>query len=109
MSLGNLPPYIHGMRVVSTDMNEVWAFEVDIEYSGGLVLDIETRLEVGELEHQKSLDDANSESGSVGVVTSDLLEGCEDFKNQLTLSERRDVSPELKEEGESKFGKLESC
>lgn len=105
---GNLPPYIHCMRVLSTDMNEVWAFEVDIEYSGGAVLDIETRVEVRELEHQKRLDDENPESGSVGAVTSDLLEGFEYFGNQLKLSESTDVASDAKDEGESKLDGLKS-
>lgn len=85
IDLGSLPPYIHGMRVLPTDMNELWALEIDIEYSGGAVLDIETRLEVRELEYQKGLVDTNLESGSVGQVTSDLLE--EYLGKQLKLPE----------------------
>ncbi|XP_031247287.1 testis-expressed protein 2-like [Pistacia vera] len=80
IDIGNLPPHIHGMRVLPMDMHEVWAFEVDFEYSGGVVLDVETRLEVREL-------DANSESSSVRDVSSDLLEGFEYYGKQLNISE----------------------
>ncbi|GJV40299.1 testis-expressed sequence 2 protein [Tanacetum coccineum] len=67
---GNVPPYIHGMRVLPSDLKEVVVMEIDIEYYGGAVLDIETRLEVQELENTES-----SDSTSVNEVTSDLLEG----------------------------------
>lgn len=98
---GNLPPYVHGMRVLPTDMNEVWALEVDIEYAGGVVLDIETRLEVRELDVQKGIVDVNSEeASSVGDVASDLLEGFEYFGKQLNISEGQ----EHKDEGDPKPG-----
>lgn len=54
-SLGELPPYVHAMRVLPLDLNELWAFEVDFEYSGGILLHIETRLEVQEPELQKDI------------------------------------------------------
>lgn len=101
---GNLPPYIHGIRVLPMDMTEAWAFEIDIEYSGGLVLDIETRLEVHELDLQKGLVDSNLESSSVEEVTSDLLEGFEHYGKQLNLSEGTVNVTEHKDEGDPKLG-----
>ncbi|KAF9587193.1 hypothetical protein IFM89_039582 [Coptis chinensis] len=101
LDLGTIPPYIHSMRVLPTDMNEVWAMEVDIEYSGGAVVDIETRLEVREAEFEKvhtSLD-----SGSVNDVTSDLLEGFEHFGNQLKLPGEKVDETEKRDEGDVKF------
>lgn len=106
---GNIPPYIHGMRVLPMDMNEVWAFEVDIEYSGGAVLGIETRLEVRELDPEKSTVGPNSESNSVGDVSSELLEGFEYYGKQLNLAEGTIEEPEHKEEGDSIFGKYRTC
>ncbi|PON96811.1 hypothetical protein TorRG33x02_075150 [Trema orientale] len=106
---GNIPPYIHAMRVLPTEMNEVWAFEVDIEYSGGAVLGIETRLEVRELDPEKSLVDSNSEANSVGDVSSDLLEGFEYFGKQLNLTEGTIDALEHKEEGDPKLERLKSC
>ncbi|KAA8527964.1 hypothetical protein F0562_035167 [Nyssa sinensis] len=100
---GNLPPYIHGMRVLPSDMNELWALEVDIEYSGGVLLDIETRLEVRELGLQEGIVDTNSESSSVGEVTPDLLEGFEYFGKQLKLSEGTVEAIEQKDVGDSKL------
>ncbi|RZC75188.1 hypothetical protein C5167_050667 [Papaver somniferum] len=75
LDLGTLPPNIHGMRVLPMDMNEVWAIELDLEYSGGLVLDVETRLEVREPGFEKGIINKGLESDSVGRATSDLLEG----------------------------------
>lgn len=80
---GNLPPYIHGMRILPVDMHEVWALEVDVEYSGGMVIDVETRLEVRELDSQKGIVDSDTESSSVGEIPSDLLEGFEYFGRQI--------------------------
>ncbi|XP_076911286.1 uncharacterized protein LOC143569202 [Bidens hawaiensis] len=37
---GSIPPYIHGMRVLPSDLKEVVAMEIDVEYYGGVVLDI---------------------------------------------------------------------
>ncbi|KAG7944193.1 hypothetical protein I3843_15G087600 [Carya illinoinensis] len=97
IDLGNLPPYIHGVRIVPMDMNEVWAFEVDIEYSGGVVLDIETRLEVRELDFQKGIVDSDPGSSSVGEISSDLLEGFEYFRRQLNSTGGIADAPESKE------------
>lgn len=99
---GNLPPYIHGMRILPMDMNEVWALEVDIEYSGGMVLDIETRLEVRELDFQKGLVD--SEPGSSSEISSDLLEGIEYYGKQLSPAGGTVGVPEQKEEGDPNTG-----
>ena len=101
---GNLPPYIHSMRVLPMDMTEAWAFEIDIEYSGGAVLDIETRLEVHDLDLQQGLMDSNLESSSVEEVTSDLLEGFEHYGKQLNLSEGTVNETEHKDEGDPKLG-----
>ncbi|XP_050203515.1 uncharacterized protein LOC126653623 [Mercurialis annua] len=104
LALGSLPPYIHGIRVLPTDMNEVWAWEIDVEYRGGLVLDIETRLEVQNLE--KDMVDANSESSSVGDVSSELLEGIEYFGKELNISEGTADMQERRNEGNLKLDGL---
>ncbi|KAJ6867742.1 hypothetical protein NC652_038825 [Populus alba x Populus x berolinensis] len=106
LNLGNLPPYIHGIRVLPTHMNEVWAWEVDIEYCGGLVLDIETRLEVRDLDLQKGVVDTDVGSSSVRDASSDLLEGFEDLGKQLNFSEGTVDSQEWKDEGNPKSDKL---
>ncbi|EOY25589.1 Integral membrane protein conserved region (DUF2404), putative [Theobroma cacao] len=95
VDIGNLPPYIHAMRLLATDMNEVWAFEVDAEYSGGALLDVETRLEVQDQAFQKGIVDANSESNSVENMSSDLLEGFEHFGKHLNLPEEDEVDPKV--------------
>ncbi|KAF8389532.1 hypothetical protein HHK36_024047 [Tetracentron sinense] len=102
---GNLPPYIHSMRVLPMDMNEVWAMELDIEYSGGAILDIETRLEVREPDFQKGIVNTSLESSSVEEATSELLEGFEYFGNQLKLSEKTVDEIKKKDEGVNTLGK----
>lgn len=104
---GNLPPYIHGMRVLPSDMKEVIALEIDVEYCGGLMLNIETRLEVRELDFPESAD-TNLDSSSVENVASDLLEGFEYFGNQLKLSEGMVDGIEQTGEENAKLDKLKS-
>ncbi|KAJ6845991.1 uncharacterized protein M6B38_278110 [Iris pallida] len=93
LDLGNLPPIIHKIRVLPVDLNEAWTVEVDIEYSGGLVLDVETRIEICEPELEKDFMGTSYAPSSVGEVTSDLLEGIEYYENQL----RSSSSPSLME------------
>ncbi|KAM7265083.1 hypothetical protein ACFE04_002766 [Oxalis oulophora] len=102
INLGTLPPYIHGMRVLPADMNEVWALEADVEYSGGVILDILTRLEVRELGKQEDIVNQNSESTPVGDVHSDLLEGIEYYGKQLNIKQEDADPKERKIEGDSK-------
>ncbi|KAK8485229.1 hypothetical protein V6N11_021398 [Hibiscus sabdariffa] len=82
IDIGNRPPYIHAMRLHGKDMNEVSAFEVDAEYSGGALIDVETRIEVRDQDFQKGIVDTNSESN----LSSDLLEGFEHFGKHLNLN-----------------------
>ncbi|KAL6493426.1 hypothetical protein OROGR_032205 [Orobanche gracilis] len=79
---GSLPPHILAMRVLPSNMNEVWSLEIDVEYLGGMVLDCETRLEFRELEEEETRFGKNS----AGEVTSDLLEDFEYLGEQLKLS-----------------------
>ncbi|MCL7034325.1 hypothetical protein MKW94_009687 [Papaver nudicaule] len=97
LDLGTLPPNIHGMRVLPMDMNEVWAIEMDFEYSGGVVLDVETRLEVREPGFEKGIINNGLESESVGRATSDILEGFESLVSGEIVDEK-----DKKEEGDSK-------
>ncbi|TYH68184.1 hypothetical protein ES332_D06G240300v1 [Gossypium tomentosum] len=92
---GNLPPYIHAMRLLGNDMNEVSAFEVDMEYSGGALLGVETRLEVRDQDFQKGIVDTTSESNSVEDMSSDLLEGFEHFGKHLNLPKEDMVDPKI--------------
>ncbi|KAJ6841259.1 uncharacterized protein M6B38_307690 [Iris pallida] len=96
LDLGNLPPFVHKIRVLPVDLNEAWTVEVDIEYSGGLLLDVETRIEICEPELEKDFMDTSYAPSSVGEVTSDLLEGIEFYGNQL----RSSSSPNLTENRE---------
>ncbi|XP_039123048.1 testis-expressed protein 2-like isoform X2 [Dioscorea cayenensis subsp. rotundata] len=81
--IGTLPPYVHSIKVLPVDLNEVWAVEVDLEYSGGILLDIETRLEVCAPELQKGIIGTGLEPSSSEQVTADLLDGIEYYGSQL--------------------------
>ncbi|CAK8532370.1 unnamed protein product [Lathyrus sativus] len=98
INLGNVPPCIIGMRVLPMEMSEVCALEVDIEYSGSAILEIETRLEVRELEKEGS----NPESSNVGSVPSDILQDFGYFDKQLGLAEGTKDLQEPKEDGDLK-------
>lgn len=104
INLGNVPPCITGMRVLPMEMNEVCALEVDIEYSGSAVLEIETRLEVREVELHRGTEGSNPESTNVGAVPSDLLERFEYFDKQLDLAEKLNDLEEPKENGDWNTG-----
>ncbi|KAI3507025.1 hypothetical protein L1887_21743 [Cichorium endivia] len=104
---GNIPPYIHGMRVVPSDLKEVVAMEIDIEYYGGAVLDIETRLEVQELENPETMG-TNSDSKIVDDVTSDLIESVEHYEEQLKLKERTNQAMEQKGDEIRKLDEMKS-
>ncbi|CAL0316671.1 unnamed protein product [Lupinus luteus] len=98
INTGSVPPCIAGMRVLPMEMSEVWALEVDIEYSGGVILEIETRLEVRELELHRGTEDSNPESNNVGTVPSDLLEGVVYFGKELDITGKRNDFQEQKED-----------
>ncbi|CAH8391085.1 unnamed protein product [Eruca vesicaria subsp. sativa] len=77
---GNLPPHIHGTRVLPMEMSGVWAFELDIEYSGEAVIEVETRVDIREVDLQKGISDARLQPSSAGEVTPNNVE---DFEKQL--------------------------
>ncbi|KAL9254473.1 Testis-expressed protein 2-like protein [Drosera capensis] len=104
---GNLPPYIHSMRAVPTDMNDLWAIEMDIEYSGGMVLSVESRLEVGELDAQNGVVAQNMELGSDEELTTHLLEGFEQHE-ELNHSGMTIDSIEQKDLGGNKVDRITS-
>lgn len=105
INLGNVPPCIIGMRVLPMEMSEVCALEVDIEYSGSALLEIETRLEVREEpELQKETEGSNPESSNVGTDPSDLLERFEYLGEQLHLAEGMNDLQEPKGDGERNNG-----
>ncbi|PUZ58935.1 hypothetical protein GQ55_4G002400 [Panicum hallii var. hallii] len=90
LSLGKLPPYLHRMRVLPLDLNEMWAFEVDFEYSSGILLHIETRLEIREPELEKDIMRTSLKDDSNGDMGSDVLDSIEQYGNQLRSSEALD-------------------
>ncbi|KAL3642239.1 hypothetical protein CASFOL_013054 [Castilleja foliolosa] len=96
VDLGSLPPHILAMRVLPSNMNELWSLEIDVEYLGGTVLEFATRLEIQELE----------ETRNAGEVTSDLLEGFEYLGEQLKLSE--EVTGGIKQNDEGYHDKDET-
>lgn len=102
---GHLPPYIHGMRAVPTDMTDFWALELDIEYSGGAALHIEARLEELDLKNNTALDTAGS---SFDGVTKDLLEGIEHLEEDLKLSGESNI-PLDHHDDKSRSSKNSAC
>ncbi|CAA0820978.1 Putative integral membrane protein conserved region (DUF2404 [Striga hermonthica] len=93
---GNLPPHILAMRVLPSNMDEVWSLEIDLEYQGGMVLDFETRLEIRELELEGG--ETSFGMNNAGEATSDLLKGFEDLGEQLKISEETPMDIKQKDE-----------
>ncbi|KAL5982970.1 hypothetical protein ACLOJK_017050 [Asimina triloba] len=99
LDIGNFPPHIHSMRLLPIDVNEVWAMEADIEYSGGAILYVETRLEVREPDFQKGIVNMSMEEGAGREVSSDLLEGIKQYGNQIHSKDTADTV-EKRDEGD---------
>lgn len=75
LDLGNLPHYIHQMRVLSMDISAIWAVEVDIEYSGAMTFDIENEVRRSRTKKlQGSIIDTRLDSSS-GMGIAYVLEG----------------------------------
>ncbi|KAL3629003.1 hypothetical protein CASFOL_028049 [Castilleja foliolosa] len=66
VDLGSLPPHIISMRVLPSNVNELWSLEIDVEYLGAIVMELSTRLEIQELE------DETENSKSTGQASSML-------------------------------------
>ncbi|KAM3322451.1 putative protein isoform X1 [Capsicum chacoense] len=96
VNIGNLPPYIRAMRVLPSDMNEFWAFEIDLLYSGGAILDIETRVAVQEIDLPEG-DEPETESSAIHNVKYDLLERVEQFGKQKHSEVNIDKMDQTKE------------
>ncbi|XP_073035406.1 uncharacterized protein [Primulina eburnea] len=100
MDPGTLPPRILAMRVHPSNMTEMWALEIDVDYLGGTILNFETRLEVRELELEG--EKMQLETNEVGDVTSGILADFESIGEQLKHSE--EVMDETKQKDEAKPG-----
>lgn len=96
VNIGNLPPYIRAMRVLPSDMNEFWAFEIDLQYSGDAILEVETRVAVQDLDLPEG-DEPETESGAIHDVKYDLLEGVEQFGKQKHSEVNVDKMDQAKE------------
>lgn len=66
------------------EMDGVWAFELDIEYTGGAGLQVETRVDAREEDLQKGIAE-KLQPNSAGDVPPELLEDLADFEKQLNV------------------------
>ncbi|KAJ7517257.1 hypothetical protein O6H91_21G016200 [Diphasiastrum complanatum] len=73
LDLGKAPPIIEGMRILPFDSDGVWGLEADIDYSGGAVLTIETRLNIRDSSLQEKAVNQGLESSLVDAATIGLL------------------------------------
>ncbi|KAJ3692962.1 hypothetical protein LUZ60_012057 [Juncus effusus] len=95
INLGSVPPFITKSRVLPMNLDELCALELEFEYSGGIKLNFETRLEIQEAELQKEIlegQNGNLEAGS------ELMEGMEQYRNDLKGVEREVGDNNTKEE-----------
>ncbi|KAL0731716.1 hypothetical protein Bca4012_027810 [Brassica carinata] len=96
VKIGNLPPHIHGARVLPVEMNGVWAFELDVEYSGGAGLVVETHVDARAEDLQKGIAEGKLQASPSGDVPIDLLEGLAEFEKQLSVPGGSDTPDESK-------------
>ncbi|CAN6935361.1 unnamed protein product [Brassica oleracea] len=83
VKIGSLPPYIHGTRILPMEMNGVWALELDVEYTGGAGLEVQTRVDAREEDLQ--IAEGKLQPNSSGDVPPEFLEGLADFEKQLSV------------------------
>lgn len=86
------------------EMSGVWAFELDVEYSGDVVIDVETRVDIREVDLQKGITDTRLQPSSAGEVPSNFAEGVEDFEKQLVIPVETVDAGEVKNGGANKAG-----
>ncbi|KAL0701612.1 hypothetical protein Bca4012_057734 [Brassica carinata] len=102
VKIGSLPPYIHGARILPMEMNGVWAFELDVEYTGGAGLEVETRVDAREEDLQKGIAEGKLQPNSSGDVPPEFLEGLADFEKQLSVPGETDDAQDVKTGGSDK-------
>ncbi|CAH8359423.1 unnamed protein product [Eruca vesicaria subsp. sativa] len=102
VKIGSLPPYIHGTRILPMEMNGVWAFELDVEYTGGAGLEVQTRVDAREEDLQKGIAEGKLQPNSSGDVSSEFLEGLADFEKQLSVPGGTVDGQDVKIEGSDK-------
>ncbi|EOA39668.1 hypothetical protein CARUB_v10008308mg [Capsella rubella] len=103
---GHLPPHIHATRVLPMEMSGVWAFELDIEYSGDAVIDVETRVDIRQVDLQKGITDTRLQTSSAGEVPSNFAERVEDFEKHLVIPVETVDAGEVKNGGANKADEL---
>lgn len=106
-SLGRLPPHIYKIRAVPVELNEMLAFEVDFDFTGGFLVSVETRLDIHAAElqddfFQKDPDSASRSGLGSEEEVSDLLEGLENYRRQCRSA--NDLMPSQFEEDKEEAG-----
>lgn len=86
------------------EMNGVWEFELDIEYSGGAGLEVETRVDAREEDLQKGIAEGKLQPNSAGDVPPDILEGLANFEKQLGVPGGTVDAQDVKNDGSFKAG-----
>lgn len=102
LDIGDLPPYIHNVKVVSKDMNEVLTAEIDTEYSGGITF----AFEVGQLGCRGSSMDSNLELESGSEMALLHSEGLQNNGEQMSVLDSSGDGEE-REEKEKKIGEIQ--
>ncbi|CAD5197011.1 unnamed protein product [Musa acuminata subsp. malaccensis] len=102
LDIGDLPPYIHNVKVVSKDMNEVLTAEIDTEYSGGITF----AFEVGQLGCRGSSMDSNLELESGSEMALLHSEGLQNNGEQMSVLDSSGDGEE-REEKEKKIDEPE--
>ncbi|KAL2650383.1 hypothetical protein R1flu_018511 [Riccia fluitans] len=87
LDLGNSPPLARNFSLLPVSEEGSWGLEADIEYHGGAILTIETRLDVRDSSSREKVVAQGLEQSLAGEAAADLLaKGLQTYSDELHLT-----------------------
>ncbi|BBM97829.1 hypothetical protein MPTK1_1g08670 [Marchantia polymorpha subsp. ruderalis] len=87
LDLGNSPPLARNMTLLPVNEEGSWGLEADLEYHGGAILTIETRIDVRDSNSREKVVAQGLEPTLAGAAAADLLaKGLETYSEELNLN-----------------------
>ncbi|KAI5072707.1 hypothetical protein GOP47_0013109 [Adiantum capillus-veneris] len=103
LELGSIPPIIHSMQVLPKDSDFICSFDAVVEYSGGLQIKIDTRLDVRDSASQEKVLNQSLEPTLAGAAAADILRaGLETIGSSADTNVVRSTDTESGEAGSEK-------
>ncbi|KAG6549716.1 hypothetical protein Mapa_008696 [Marchantia paleacea] len=87
LDLGNSPPLARNISLLPVNEEGSWGLEADLEYHGGAILTIETRIDVRDSNSREKVVAQGLEPTLAGAAAADLLaKGLENYSDELNLN-----------------------